>query len=130
MNGLNASIIYLIMERILNVGRFDYHEGELSNSEISGKIKQLLEICKEKYPADKIYFTSLEPFKNYATRLEDLSNLNASLTTICSDLGISFVDTYSLFVDGDELDKTLFKNNFNFSSSGITSYFNLLKAYL
>ena len=115
---------------ILNVGRFDYHEGELSNSEISNKIEQLLEICKEKYPANKIYFTSLEPFKNYETRLEDLSNLNTSLATICVDLGINFIDTYSLFTDGGELDKTLFKNNFNFSSSGFTSYFNLLKAYL
>ena len=115
---------------ILNVARYDYHIGELSNSEILDKIKELLKICIEKYQGNKIYFTSLEPFKNYSSRLADLSSINASISTLCSTYGINYVNTYSLFVSGSVLDKTLFKDNFNFSTSGFETYFNYLKTYL
>lgn len=116
---------------ILNFGRVDYNHGEHNNAEIVDGIASLLDKCAQKYNPNNIFLTSLEPFKNYSSRLKDLSSLNESLQEICIEKNINYIDTFNIFLKADKtLDDTLFKNNFNFSSSGFTKYFETIKSYL
>lgn len=115
---------------ILNIGRYDYYIGKLSSDEIIDNIELILNKCLTKYSADKISITSIEPLKNYASKNKSLKTLNDSLYAKCVNLGINYIDTYSMFIKDEKIDLTFFKNNFVFSSTGYSEYWGIIKSYL
>lgn len=116
---------------IIGIGRYTYHEGKMKNSEMVEKIGEVISAFLEEYEKENIYVTSIDPLKNYATRISDLKALNTSLQDKCNELQVNYIDTLSAFLKTDgSLDKTLFKNNFVFNASGYSKYLDVIKNYL
>ncbi len=116
---------------ILNIGRYSYHDGKNTNAEMVDQIVSVISSFLEEYQKENIYVTSIEPLKNYATRISDLKSLNDLIKDKCTELQVNYIDTMSLFLNGDgSLNKTLFSSNFAFSSTGYSEYLEVIKNYL
>ena len=115
---------------ILNLGRYDYYANKLSSDEIIEGIAGIVEKCLAKYSTNAIYVTSIEPLKNFSTNINSFKNINDSLKDKCSELGVNYIDTHSLFIKDNKIDTTMFKNNFVFSTTGMEKYWNVIETYL
>lgn len=115
---------------ILNIGRYDYYKGDLTNDELVTAVIDFAKYYVTAFGASNIYVTSIEPLKNFVTSLSKLQTINNNIKNQCLANGINYIDTYSLFVTGSTLKTEYFSNNFVFSSSGFEVYYDLIKTYL
>lgn len=115
---------------ILNIGRTDYYQGKLSDDELANAVVAFAKKYISAFGATNIYVTSIEPLKNFSTNLSKLQAINTNIKNQCLASGMNYIDTYSLFVSGNTLNKSYFASNFVFSSTGYAVYFDLIKTYL
>ena len=115
---------------ILNIGRYDYYKGVLTNDELINATIDFAKYYIPSFGASNIYVTSIEPLSDLPKDLATLQTINTNINNKCLESGMNYIDTYSLFVTGSTLNTSYYKNNFVFSDEGLTAYYDLIKTYL
>ncbi len=122
--------LYKADKLILNIGRYDYYVSELTNDEMVSSIIEFAKYYISAFGASHIYVTSIEPLLDLPTNLENLETINTNIKNQCLSNGLNYIDTYSLFVSDSTIKTSYYKDNFVFSETGISAYYDLIKTYL
>ena len=112
---------------VTNFGGRDFERGKYSNTEIVGFCSEFVDKLKVLSPEVDVKYISINPIKNFASKLTKIQELNTSIET---ELDVTFIDTFSLFVNGSTIKTEYYKNNYNLNSDGYSLYESRILTYL
>ena len=130
--GLKARIRQVIAAKpakvILQIGTNDVEFGKLTPEGIAANVGDCIDALQKGLPGVKIYVESLLPRQPQYD--EKVRAVNALLKTAVEKRGLTLIDLYTPFVDGDRLNPKLTPDDLHLSGEGYLRWRDILRPYI
>lgn len=132
LNRLDDIVVSKPQKIFLLIGINDFSKGR-KEKDILINYDRILNIIKSKSSGTIVYIQSILPVddkKNKTAKNVDIMSLNQGLVKLSMQYGFTYIDLYSLFIKGGDLDSTMSNDGVHLMGSGYLKWKDAIIQYL
>ena len=121
--------IYNPSDIFISVGSIDMISSDFDEDDFLDNLEDIIYNIKLNRKYSNIYIESIKPIIDDNIDLKDIKKLNTKIADLCKNEEITFIDTFSLLMNGEELNDKYYENN-DLNEDGVDEVFDKIKKYI
>ena len=121
--------IYNPSDIFISVGTNDLLGDSFDEDDYIDNLEDIIYNIKLNRKYSNIYIESIKPIIDDNIDLKDIKKLNTKIADLCKNEEITFIDTFSLLMNGEELNDKYYENN-DLNEDGVDEVFDKIKKYI